>query len=352
MEEKNTDKKYIILAAALFFLLLVFIVLAVVFNGEKKENPPAMHKDIFSPYIDGYFNAGSARISDYSGSSDEDFERAVALADQNFHKYHKLFDIYNLYDGINNIKTINDNAGVAPVKITAELFDFLKFSKEMYYLTDGEVNIAMGAVLSIWHDYREYKMGETLPDMSELEAAAAHTDIEKLILDEENLTAFLSDGEMSLDVGAVAKGYAVEKVGRLLSEEGYDSYVINAGGNIKILGTKPDGSSWETGIKSPFEPDEVIYNFPLSSSSVATSGGYERFYVVEGKRYHHIIDKDTLMPAENFASVSVVTPNSALADTLSTALFNMSLEEGKALVSSLENVRAVWVTNDGEIIEN
>jgi thiamine biosynthesis lipoprotein len=355
MEEEKignlSEKKYIILAAALLALLGGFIALAVILGGGKK-NPEAKHKDIYAPYPDGYFNAGPVRISDYSGSSDKDFERAAVLADNTFNKFHRLFDIYNLYEGINNIKTINDNAGKNPVEIDPELFEFLKFSKEMYYLTDGEVNIAMGAVLSIWHDYRAEGFGSVLPDMAALEAAAEHTDIEKLILDEENLTAYLSDGEMSLDVGAVAKGYAVEKTGELLSAEGYDSFLINAGGNIKILGEKPDGSSWKTGIKSPFEPDEVIFEFYLSSSSVATSGGYERFYTVDGKRYHHIIDKETLMPAENFASVSVITKNAALADTLSTALFNMTLEQGKSLVSSLENVRAVWVTHDGKIIEN
>ncbi len=356
MEEKTKteNRKYIILAAALGAALIVFIALALILGGGEgsgKKNPDPKHKDLFSSYIDGYFNAGPVRISDYSGGSEEEFARILALADAALDNFHKLFDIYNLYEGVVNIKTINDNAGGGAIRVSPELFAFLKYSKEMYYLTRGEVNIAMGAVLSIWHDYRMGEIGETLPDMAILSAAAEHTDIEKLVLDEENLTVELLDPEMSLDVGAIAKGYSVERLAELLIGQGCDSYVINAGGNIRIIGKKPDGSEWETGIKDPLNPNGIVYRFYLSDSAVATSGGYERFYEVEGKRYHHIIDKETLMPAEHFASVSVITPDSSLADTLSTALFNMTLEEGRALVESLEGVRAVWVTHSGEVIE-
>ena len=135
-----------------------------------------------------------------------------------------------------------------------------------------------------------------------------------------------------------------------LEENGITGYVINVGGNVRTIGTKPDGKSWVAGIENPDTSSDqsFIKYLALEGESVVTSGSYQRFYTVEGKRYHHIIDADTLMPAEGFMSVSVVCKDSGLTDALSTALFCMDFEKGLLLVESLEGVEAMWVLDNGE----
>jgi thiamine biosynthesis lipoprotein len=211
------------------------------------------------------------------------------------------------------------------------------------------MNIAMGSVLSIWHDYRtagldDYK-NASLPPMSDLQAAAEHVNIDDIIIDDENNTVFLADPKMKLDVGAFAKGYAVEMVARMLEDMGKTGYTLNVGGNIRTIGTKYNGDMWKAGIENPADTTTYIEYISLAGEAVVTSGSYQRYYIVNGKSYHRIIDIDTLMPAEKgFLSVSVICKDSGMGDGLSTALFCMTLEEGMALVNSLEGVEAMWVT--------
>lgn len=220
-------------------------------------------------------------------------------------------------------------------------------AKEMHGLTGGKMNIAMGSVLSIWHDYRTEGLNQPalakLPPMDLLTEAAGHTDINDIIIDEVNCTVYLADPKMTLDVGAFAKGYAVEMVARALEEMGKTNYVLNIGGNIRTIGPKADGSKWKTGIENPTGDEGYIEYIELETEAIVTSGSYQRYYVVAGKEYHHIIDKDTLMPAEGLLSVSIICSNSGLGDGLSTALFCMSIEDGMALIESLPDVEAMWV---------
>ena len=193
--------------------------------------------------------------------------------------------------------------------------------------------------------------------MDQLRAAAEHTDIQNLVIDEEACTVTITDPAMTLDVGAIAKGYAVEMVARSL-EDGtltgtpVTGYVLNVGGNVRTVGSKADGTPWTVGIENPSDESEgnadpYLAYLGLSGQSLVTSGSYQRYYLVEGKRYHHIIHPDTLMPSDTYLAVSVVSPGSADGDALSTALFCMTLEEGMALIDSLEGVEAHWVMADG-----
>ena len=305
-----------------------------------------------------YFDTVST-IEGYEKSGD-DFNRVAQSVFATLEEYHKLFDIYNSYEGINNIRTINKlyNGEHKVVTVDRKIIDMLLYAKELYNKTNGEMNIAMGSVLSIWHDYRSaaednYGIGE-LPPMEELEAAAQHTDINNLIIDEENNTVYISDPKMTLDVGAIGKGYAVEMVAQMLEQQGITGYVINVGGNIRTVGLKGNGDKWLAGIETPFDDDDEPYlaYVGLAGETIVTSGSYQRYYLVDGKEYHHIIDKDTLMPAVGFVSVSVICQNSADGDGLSTALFCMPLEDGRALVESLEGVEAHWVLQDGTRIKS
>ena len=290
--------------------------------------------------------------------SEAEAQTALQNAHNELLAYHQLFDIYNSYEGINNLKTVNDQAGLAPVTVDQRIIDLLLFAKDMYTQTDGRMNIAMGSVLSIWHDYRtagiDDPVNAALPGMEELQAAAAHTDISRLIIDDEANTVFLSDSAMRLDVGAVAKGYAVERVAQQMIADGITSALLSIGGNVRAIGIRGDGASWRVSVQNPdlTATDQTLTTVDLTNLSLVTSGSYQRYYTVDGKTYHHIIDPDTLMPATYLWAVSVVTEDSGLADALSTALFTLSVEEGQALLQRFPGVEALWVNLDGTLVRS
>lgn len=310
-------------------------------------------KEKYSSYSLDYFDTATS-ITGYA-ESQEQFDAVSNGILSALEEYHKLFTIYHRYEGLENLCTVNelDNGEHRVVKADKRIIDLLVYSKDMYKKTNGKVNIAMGSVLSIWHEYRTQGINDpasaALPSMSELTEAAAHTDINNLIIDEKNSTVFLADPKMTLDVGAIAKGYAVEMIARSLEEKGISGYVLNVGGNVRTVGTKGNGEKWLAGIENPTEDSDKQYiaYLNLAGESLVTSGSYQRYYSVNGKKYHHIIDPDTLLPAEGYLSISVVCKSSAEADALSTALFCSSYEEGLALVSSLDGVEATWVFSDG-----
>lgn len=271
---------------------------------------------------------------------------------------HQLFDIYNDYPGLNNLKTINDMAGKAPVQVDDKLFELIRFGKEMYYRTDGRLNIAMGGVLRIWHDHREAGMADpakaTLPDMADLRAAAATANVDNIILDEENRTVFLADPNMSLDVGAIGKGFGVEMAARTIEASGATNVLLDIGGNVRAIGVRSENTPWRVGVQNPDLSSDQPYLTvtSLRDLSLVSSGDYQRTYTVDGKAYHHIVHPETLMPAEYFHQVTVLTRDSGLADGLSTALFLMPLEEGRALVDSLDGVEVMWVLMDGTVVRS
>ena len=307
---------------------------------------------------DTHFNTIS-RIYTFGDVDDAKIEKYAAISEEYLAYYHKLFDIYFEYAEINNIRTINRNAGKAPVKVDRELIDFLLYCKELFTITGGKTNIMLGSVLKIWHNVREaatddfgYLSPSELPTEEELSKAAAHTSIDSLIIDEEACTVYISDPKASIDVGAIAKGYTVDILAERLIAEGADSIVLDIGGNLRTIGLKPNGSSWVTGIRNPDKSSKDSLKCRIkigAGDSVVTSGDYERYFTSGDKNYHHIIDPDTLMPADYFSSVTIITKNSGLADALSTALFCMSYEDGLKLVNTLDGVDVIWIYKDGKL---
>lgn len=330
-----------------FVLLLCVIFSSIAFTSCNKKQGK------FTTYSLDYFDTATT-ITGYCADQDE-FDTVSGEILSQLAEYHKLYTIYNRYEGMENLCTVNElkDGEHRTVTVDERIIDLLLYAKEMYEATDGKLNVAMGSVLSIWHDYRTAGIDEPwaaeLPPEDKLTAAAEHTDIDDLIIDEENSTVYIADPEMTLDVGAVAKGYAVEMIARSLEERGISGYVLNVGGNVRTIGTKPEGEKWLVGIENPDTDSENPYllYLQLAGESVVTSGSYQRYYTVDGKNYHHIIDSETLAPAERYLSVSVVCKNSAQGDALSTALFCMPFEDGLKLVESLNDVDAVWVMNDG-----
>ena len=280
--------------------------------------------------------------------SEEAFRETSEAIHHALASYHQLFDIYNTYPGVVNLKTLNQSAGIAPVEVDGKIMELLKFCREVYDATSGKVNIAMGSVLQLWHEAREDGIADPanakLPEEAALEEAAKHTDLSQLILDEEAGTVFYADPEMRLDVGAIAKGYALEQVCKTAPE----GLLISVGGNVRATGPKPDGGSWVVGIQNPTGEDGYLHTVEVEDISVVTSGDYQRYYTVDGVSYHHIIDPETLYPGRLWRAVTVLCPDSGLADGLSTALFLLPQAEGQALLDKF-GCEALWVDSENHL---
>lgn len=338
-------------------LLLIFMLFNTGCNYFEKSDSVRYHK--YSYEFLGTFDT-LIQFVGYA-ESESRFEALAKKGQTRFEELNKLFDIYHTYQGINNIKTINDNAGIKPVEVSQEIIDIIQFSKKWYQKTEGTVNIALGPVLSIWHTYREEGRVDPekakLPDLELLKKVELKTDIDKVIVDTEKRTVFLGEQGMSLDVGAVAKGFATEIVTRELKSEGFSSFIISGGGNIRASGVPQDGlkSKWGIGIQNPDgnplipndEPLDIAY---VNDASVVTSGDYQRYYVVNDQRIHHLIDSVTLMPANHYRAVTVMTEDSGVADFMSTAVFLLPYDKSRALVESIEGLEALWIMHDGSIV--
>ena len=278
--------------------------------------------------------------------SEDSFKAKAQSIRNDLEYYHRLFDIYNDYEGVVNIKAINDAAGVQPVKVDSTVISLLLDCKYYCELTGGRVNVAMGSVLKLWHDERtdgiRDPLNAELPDAGLLALAAEHVDFDRVIINEEESTVFITDPELRLDVGAVAKGWATQRV----ADKAPEGMLISVGGNVCATGPKNGDTAWVIGIRSPDDADKNLHTLYVTKGAVVTSGDYQRAYAVDGKVYHHIIDPETLMPSSYWRSVSVICRDSGLADALSTGLFLMDLEQGRLLAEQC-GVDVLWVDQNG-----
>ena len=289
-------------------------------------------------------------------SDQEAFQAHYDTMCEQFSRYNSLFDIYNTYEGIASLKTINDSAGIAPVAVSEEVIDMLEQAKEICELSDGAFDITMGSLLQVWHRYREDGLAAneqgkrgSLPDPAELETAASHRGFEHVIIDREAGTVFIDDAQVSLDAGGIAKGFSAERTARVLEQNGTMHAAINAGGNNRTIGAKADGSPWNVGIQNPDGQGSLFVVRVTGTNSFVTSGDYERYYIAEGDvKLHHIIDPVTNMPADRYRSVTIITPDSGAADALSTALFVLPYKDGEALLKKYtektgDPAEAIWI---------
>lgn len=286
-------------------------------------------------YMDTYINV---KIYDAENS-----ENVFKKIEKIYKEYHELADRYHGYDNLKNVYYIkNNDSNEETIKIDSKLCSMIKLGLDYNKKTNGSFNINMADILDVWKEYRENKNG--IPTKEELEEAKGNINPINL-----NDNCELENNHPSIDLGAIAKGYATEKVGEYLKEKGINKFIINAGGNV-LVGDHYDNSKYKIGLEKPDQTKEIYKVLKLNNTSVVTSGGYERFYTYEGKTYHHIIDYNTMYPANYFKSVTVVTKDSGLADTLSTSLFLMPVEDGKKLIKDLD-VDVIWYTIDDEIIK-
>ena len=282
--------------------------------------------------------------------SEAEFTAAAQAVHDELLEYHQLFDIYNEYEGLVNLKTVNDRAGIEPVTVDGRILRLLADCKEFYSATNGMVNVAMGSVLRLWHEARTDGLNDPLnaklPDEEALKQAAAHRELDHVVLDETASTIFFTDPQLKLDVGAIAKGWSAQQV----AQTAPSGLLISVGGNVCATGPKDEnGAPWVVGIQNVDGSEDYLHTLYVTEGCVVTSGDYQRNYMVDGKLYHHIIDPNTLYPSTLWCSVSVVCPDSGAADALSTALFLLPQTEGQALLEHY-HAEAMWVDGEGRVL--
>lgn len=360
---KITAKKYIkIMKIGLGLLILILFSNCYKFNKEK----------IYKVEIDGYFD--TVHILSGYDANEKNFKNKVEIYENEIERLHKLYTSYENYEGINNIKTINDNAGKKPVVVDEDIInlieDSIKWNKEI----SNKVNIGAGSTISLWDNISN----GTIPSEEKLKEAINCSNIDDIVINKTNNSIFLKKECMKLNVGGVAKGYAVEKIAQKLEKKGVDSFIISAGGNVKVIGQRKVENKNKTdlkkcreyfciGIMPPiFYNDTIDKNNPYYNKndyiakivakniSIVTTGNYQRYFYINNKIYGHIIDLEKLEPVNNFSSVTIITKNSGLADFLSTTLYLMTYEEGIKLVEKLnekynEKIDVIWAFSNGNI---
>lgn len=317
------------------FIVVILCGIFIIFN---KRNENEYTDNLF--YMDTYIY-----IKIYS-ADEEKARDALKEVDSLYKKYHQLSDRYNHYDDMMNVyDLLHTSSKEEYLEIDIELYNMISYGLEWLEKSNGLLDIRMGNIIDVWKAYRDTESG--IPSIEELEIAEANM-VKEIVLKD---GTFILNNHPNLDLGAIAKGYATQEVGEYLESIGITKYIINAGGNVKV-GNHYNHSSYSIGIEDPNSSTGDIYKVVYGNNiSVVTSGGYARYYEYNGKKYHHIIDPNTLLPPEYSKSVTVITNDSALGDVLSTILFLLPIDEGKKFIDGIDNVEAVWYTNDNEVVQ-
>lgn len=319
------------------FMCLFIITLCLLSGCQEKVNTASQTKEVLGTIITGtiYGTMGEGKLED---ALDAAFSRAVELE-----------NIFSAKASDSELSKVNATAYNTPIKISDELYMVLE--RSLYYaeLSDGAFDPTLGKLIKLWGIGTEEA---AVPDAENLNNYVNRHNYKNVILNEKNKTVAFANDEFSLDLGAIAKGYVADEMKRILIEEyKIESALLNLGGNVITIGSKTDDSPWNIGIANPEEPASAIASIEITNQTVVTSGNYERYFEADGIRYHHILDGSTGYPADNgLISSTIITDRSIDADALSTATYVLGLENSIALIQSLDNVEAIFITDEGEIL--
>ncbi len=269
--------------------------------------------------------------------TEEPDEDVLTKLEELFTYYHCLTNRYDRCDEATNVYDIN-HMEEGYLEIDEELQSLINYGKDFYEKTDGRLNIAMGDLIDYWKE--RINKQDYIPSEQDL----ANFTYQPITMEEERILV-----DVNIDLGSLAKGYALERAAELLADLGYDKYLINAGGQV-LVGDSYRNDAYRIGVKHPTETGNLtVVNG--TEMNVSTSGGYERFFELDDEKFHHIIDPITAYSADKFLSVTVIAADSLLADALTTALFLMPLEDGKELLAEYD-AEALWYTQEGEMVRS
>ncbi|NFM47625.1 FAD:protein FMN transferase [Clostridium botulinum] len=315
-------------------ILLLCICLPLVFVGcnSKSEEPVSRETYLMGTIIN---------IKAYGKNADKAVQSSVD----------KISDIENkmsLNISTSEVNKINKNAGIAPVKVSKNTFDVVKASLIYSEKSKGSFDITVEPLVSLWGIGTDKAR---IPSKDEINNALKLINYKDVVINEKESTVMLKRKGQAIDLGAIAKGYTADELKKILLNYNVSSAFLSLGGNVYVLGNKPDKTLWKIGVQNPLEPrGDYLGIVSVSDKSVVTSGNYERFFERNGKRYHHIFDTKTGYPAEKgLISVSIISDKSIDGDALSTSVYTLGLDEGKKLIESLKGVEAIFVTNDKKV---
>ena len=269
------------------------------------------------------------------------------IIDEAFSLITELEDILSVHIEGSDLYNIKENAGVTPVDVNDITYDIISNSITYSKLTDGLFDITAGPLIDLWAIDPPYGH---VPTDAELQEVLPLIDYSKIDLSNDN-QVYLEDKGMIVNLGAIAKGAIADEVKSYLVEQGIESCFINLGGNVLLIGNKPDGSDFSIGIQNPFDDrGEYILALAVNDMAVVSSGDYERYFVQDGVTYHHILNTKTGYPAQtNIKQVSIIAPSSQMADALSTSVLLLGIEDGLKLIESFDNVEAIFITKDKNV---
>lgn len=245
----------------------------------------------------------------------------------------------------NQLSNLNRDGSNMNVSVSKELFDILCHAVELSKASDGAFDVTISPVLGLW----EFDTGGHLPRQNELDAMVQKVGFEYLLMDNNARSVGYSLPEMRIDLGAIAKGWAVDRAMEKIVARGVRNAIVDAGGDLRVAGTRPGKSSWRIGVQHPREAGTLLASFDLSDTAIATSGDYERFFTIDGVRYHHILDPASGQPARGCQSVTVLAATAAEADACATAAFVLGPEKGLAFLRGRNGVRGLIVDAAGEV---
>nr|WP_299174559.1 FAD:protein FMN transferase [uncultured Allomuricauda sp.] len=258
----------------------------------------------------------------------------------------RIEKIISSWDENSETSLINKNAGIKPVAVSAELFGLVERAKKISEITDGAFDISYASVDNIWKFDGTMK---GLPSEAAIRQSIDKIDHKKIILDTEEQTVYLTEPGMKIGFGAIGKGYAADRAKELMVSKQVKAGIINASGDLTTWGTKVTGEKWLVGIANPLSKEKVFSWLPVVESSVATSGNYEKFIIINGTKYSHIIDPRTGYPTSGINSVSVFAKNAELCDALATAVFIMGRDSGIHLINQIDGVEVVVVDAENKV---
>lgn len=258
----------------------------------------------------------------------------------------RIEKLISSWDEYSQTSKINNNAGIAPVKVDAELFQLIERAVGISKLTDGAFDISYASMDRIW----KFDGSMTrMPSEEKIRESVSKVGFQNIILGKENSTVFLKLPGMKIGFGALGKGYAADKAKALLISKGVQSGIINASGDMNTWGKQPNGEEWKVAITNPMDKTKSYGLLPITNGAVVTSGNYEKYVTFNGKRYAHIIDPRTGYPSSGILSVTVFAPKAELADALATSVFVMGIDVGLSRIDQMPEIECIIIDDEGKV---
>ena len=259
----------------------------------------------------------------------------------------RIEKLFTTFDESSQTNLINRKAGIAPVKVDREMYDLIERSKKISTLTQGAFDITYGSI-----DKRLWNFDKTmtsLPDAQTAKKLVRLINYRNVILDEKNCSVFLKEKGMRIGFGGIGKGYAAEKAKSLLQQKGVKSGIINAAGDLTAWGYQPNGKPWTIGIADPDTKRQAFSFLEITNTSIATSGNYEKFVFIDGKKYSHTIDPKTGLPVRGIKSVTIICPNAEIADAMATPVMIMGIKTGLDMLNQIKGIAGIVIDDNDKI---